>query len=210
MYTGIIQHCLVVSKFKQMGPLAHLYLPNDPHFFIDVALGASVGVSGVCLTVAEISTDTIRFDLMTETIERSNLGLITVGAHVNVERSARFGDEIGGHYVSGHVDTTVIVQRLEMPHPEQWIFTLKTTPDWIRYLFPKGFVALDGASLTVVAVDTYACVFTVHLIPETIKRTTFQFRKCNDRINMEVDKQTQTIVDTMTRLLSQREIANNN
>lgn len=178
-----------------------MQLPPDLAEGLD--LGASVAIDGVCLTVVSINAanDSVEatFDVMGETLVRSTLANITPGRHVNVERSLRVGDEVGGHWVSGHVYGVAKITHIDTP-PGNHAVSLAVPPEWTKYLLPKGFVALDGVSLTLVQVDRTSGIFTVWLIPETLRRTTFGFKQTGDSVNLEIDSHTQTIVDTLERL----------
>jgi riboflavin synthase len=119
---------------------------------------------------------------------------------VNVERSHRPGMEIGGHIVSGHVDGTAKIVRVEQP-ANNYVITLAIPEAWMKYVFPKGFLALNGVSLTVAEADKKNHTITVYLIPETLRRTSFAQKKVGDLVNFEVDRQTQAIVDTVVDFL---------
>ncbi len=139
--------------------------------------------------------------MIKESLELTNLGDCTVGSEVNFERAAKYGDEIGGHQVSGHISDCVTVKEV--------IYTENNCTVWFnlpthlaQYIIPKGFVALNGCSLTIG--DVTDTGFNVHLIPETLTRTTFGQAKAGSRINLEIDPQTQAIVDTVNRYLEQQ------
>lgn len=170
-----------------------------------LVLGASVALNGNCLTVVAVEGAVVRFDLIRETVEISNLGTLRAGDEVNVERSFRVGDEVGGHILSGHVATTVEVVAIDAD-PGHRLLTLSVPGDWMRYLMPKGFVALNGASLTIAELSRQAGTFQVSLIPETLARTTFRDVAVGDGLNLEVDAQTQAVVDTVTNLLRDQEL----
>ena len=161
--------------------------------------GASVAHNGCCLTVTETDGRTARFDLMAETLDKTNLGRLKAGDLVNLERAARFGDEIGGHLMSGHITATTEILRIERTeHNTTMHFAL---PAALKpYILPKGFVGLDGCSLTVGSVGEDS--FCVHLIPETLRRTLFGTRQAGDTVNLEIDPQTQAVVDTVGRILA--------
>jgi riboflavin synthase len=162
-----------------------------------LVVGASVAVAGVCLTVSTIGDTGVAFDAIRETQERTTLGRLRRGERVNVERSARAGAEIGGHEVSGHVDGTAEIAAVDRS-PGNQVITFRAPRELLRYVFPKGFIALDGCSLTVVDVDRDAGTFSVHLIPETLRVTTFGATRAGDRVNLEVERRTQVIVDTVS------------
>lgn len=161
--------------------------------------GASVAHNGCCLTVTETDGRTARFDLMAETLDKTNLGRLKAGDLVNLERATRFGDEIGGHLMSGHITATTEILRIERTeHNTTMHFAL---PAALKpYILPKGFVGLDGCSLTVGSVGEDS--FCVHLIPETLRRTLFGTRQAGDTVNLEIDPQTQAVVDTVGRILA--------
>ena len=161
--------------------------------------GASVAHNGCCLTVTETDGRTARFDLMAETLDKTNLGRLKTGDLVNLERAARFGDEIGGHLMSGHITATTEILRIERTeHNTTMHFAL---PAALKpYILPKGFVGLDGCSLTIGSVGEDS--FCVHLIPETLRRTLFGTRQAGDTVNLEIDPQTQAVVDTIGRILA--------
>ena len=129
-----------------------------------------------------------------------------VGQLVNVERSAKFGDEIGGHVLSEHIIGTAEIVKVHLLENNR-VMTFETNPDWMKYFFPKGYIAVDGVSLTLVDVD-HSGTFTVHLIPETLRLTTLGFKKEGDLVNIELDSQTQTIVDTIERIMKQKGLMN--
>ena len=165
----------------------------------DLQTGASVAHNGCCLTVTEANGRTARFDLMAETLDKTNLGRLKAGDLVNLERAARFGDEIGGHLMSGHITATTEILRIERTeHNTTMHFAL---PAALKpYILPKGFVGLDGCSLTIGNVGEDS--FCVHLIPETLRRTLFGTRQAGDTVNLEIDPQTQAVVDTVGRILA--------
>ena len=154
--------------------------------------GASVAHNGCCLTVTETDGRTARFDLMAETLDKTNLGRLKAGDLVNLERAARFGDEIGGHLMSGHITATTEILRIERTeHNTTMHFAL---PAALKpYILPKGFVGLDGCSLTIGSVGEDS--FCVHLIPETLRRTLFGTRQAGDTVNLEIDPQSHLLLD---------------
>ena len=200
MFTGIVQGMGRVVSVEQ--PAADfrthtLELPGDMAGGLQT--GASVAHNGCCLTVTETDGRTARFDLMAETLDKTNLGRLKAGDLVNLERAARFGDEIGGHLMSGHITATTEILRIERTeHNTTMHFAL---PAALKpYILPKGFVGLDGCSLTIGNVGEDS--FCVHLIPETLRRTLFGTRQAGDTVNLEIDPQTQAVVDTVGRILA--------
>jgi riboflavin synthase len=161
--------------------------------------GASVAVNGVCLTVVSIEGDHITFDVMQETIDLTTLGSLKTGDQVNVERSLKVGDEVGGHLVSGHVHGTARI--LDITKTENNVtITLEPPAELSKYIFPKGFIALNGVSLTVISTSPLS----VSLIPETLERTTFGSAQVGDLVNVEIDQQTRTIVDTIEHITTKK------
>jgi len=168
-----------------------------------LALGASVAINGACLTATEVEAGSACFDVVRETLDHTNLGALQRGGRVNVERSFRVGDEIGGHVLSGHIVGAVTVDAIQAGENERNLW-FRVDADWLRFLHHKGFVALDGASLTIAAVDAPARRIKVSLIPETIARTTLGSVAQGDRVNLEIDPQTRAIVETVERVLEER------
>ncbi len=200
MFTGIVQHqCEVVAVDTVDGIMR---LTVDGREAADgLERGASVATNGVCLTVTDLDGSLIRFDVIGETLEVSNLGTTTVGDRVNIERSLRFGDELGGHILSGHVAGTATVSQIETDGENRTVW-FTVDPDHLRYLLWKGWVALDGASLTISRIDRAEHRFAVSLIPETLARTTLGRIDVGDRVNLEIDAQTQAIIHAVGDLLS--------
>ena len=200
MFTGIVQDLVTVQKIDDQGDLVKLTL--DMSGMTDKLVpGASVAVNGTCLTVTGVDQGCVTFDIIVETLRTTNLHALTEGARVNVERSFSVGDEVGGHIVSGHVTATAELVHRHADGHEQ-VLTFSLAPEWMKYVFHKGFIALDGASLTVSSVDKDKHQFQVSLIPETLARTTLGNARCGMLINVEVDAQTVTTVDTVERLFA--------
>ncbi len=200
MFTGIVQDLVSVQSVTDEGDLIRLGLDLGD-LTDNLQLGASVAVNGTCLTVTRIEQGTAYFDVIMETLRTTNLGNLQEGHLVNVERSFQVGDEVGGHIVSGHVTATARILEKRITGNDHVVrFTL--APQWMKYVFHKGFIALDGASLTVSAVDRQKGEFEVSLIPETLERTTLGRRSEGEAVNVEVDAQTMTTVETVERLLS--------
>ena len=203
MFTGIVQDLLEVHEIDHGADLSRLVLKMGA-LGEGLQLGASVAVNGTCLTVTRHDADTTYFDIIKETTNTTNLGQLVSSSKVNVERSFKVGDEVGGHVVSGHVSTTA--ELVELHHQgNDRVLTFKVEPKWQNYIFHKGYVALDGASLTVSSVDRLASAFSVSLIPETIERTTLGMLDVGWFVNVEIDSQTQAVVDTVERVLAERQ-----
>ncbi|MDO5686997.1 MAG: riboflavin synthase subunit alpha [Neisseria sp.] len=201
MFTGIVQGMGEVVAVREQENFRTLSVRLPEQAAQNLTIGASVANNGCCLTITRIDGNQVDFDVMGETLAKTNLGALRAGDRVNIERAARFGDEIGGHVMSGHVMGTVTLMRVdEDAHNRSLWFRL---PERLRaYVLEKGFVGLDGCSLTVGTVTDDA--FNVHLIPETLNRTLFGTRQVGDAVNLEIDAQTQAVVDTVTRVLAAR------
>ncbi len=205
MFTGIVQGYCPVLRVEEEANLRRLALELGP-LAEGAELGASVAVNGTCLTVTGIEPDgVLTFDVIQETLNLTNLCDLSAGDLVNVERSFRVGDEVGGHILSGHVADTVRVARIEQADNLRTLH-FSVPQQWMKYLNHKGFVALDGASLTIASVDAEASEISVSLIPETIERTSLGRVSEGARINLEVDAQTQAIVETVERLIDSPEM----
>lgn len=209
MFTGIIQTqakvaAISVANKATEQAFKHIVIETQPQFLQQLQIGASIAINGCCLTAVEFSDTQVHFDVIDETLRLTNLGELNIGDAVNLERSLKMGDEIGGHHVSGHIHDTVVVERVEQTS-ENFSIWLRFQPKWQRYIFAKGFIAVNGASLTVGQVEDNC--FSLHLIPETLRLTNIANAKPGDRLNMELDQQSITIVDTVERVLAQRGVA---
>ncbi len=202
MFTGIVQGIATVESVHDQPGLRHLVLRFPAGFDDELALGASVACDGVCLTVTERSADRAGFDLMEQTLTLTRLGELQVGDRLNVERAARSNAEIGGHPLSGHVD--FVATLIEVRHPENnHVMRIRVAEAWMPYLFAKGYIALNGASLTIASVDREQRCFEVWLIPETLRMTTFGDKAVGSAIHVEIDRTTQVIVETVQRLVGE-------
>ncbi|MBV9092281.1 MAG: riboflavin synthase [Streptosporangiaceae bacterium] len=183
MFTGIVQELGEVAEVQQQGDAARLTIRGCAG---GVSPGESIAVNGVCLTVAGVGDGTFTADVMGETLARSGLGALAPGARVNLERSLRLADRLGGHLVQGHVDATgTVVSRTTAEH---WDRVRITMPRGIaRYVVEKGSIAVDGVSLTVSARSDADGWFEVSLIPETLRRTTLGTAAPGGLVNLEVD-----------------------
>ena len=201
MFTGIVQGMatLVAINKKDMFQTHTIELTDE--MVAGLAIGASVAHNGCCLTVTEISGNQISFDLMQATLRLTNLGALNVGDKVNVERAAKFGDEIGGHSMSGHISLMAkLVEVIKTENNRTLWFELPEKS--MKYVLSKGYIGVDGCSLTIGEVEDNR--FSVHLIPETLNRTLFGGRAVGDEVNIEFDPQTQAIVDTVERVLANK------
>ena len=202
MFTGIVQGTARIAAASTTDGVLRLTLDLPTGLGRGLVPGASVSVSGVCLTAVEIVEDRVQFDVIDETLRRTTLGERTTGDLVDVERAASFGDEIGGHLIPGHiwgVGEVVEVAR----EGENTRVRIRPPASARKYILEKGYIGLDGASLTIGQVQPDGA-FDVHLIPETLRLTTFDQARPGTRINVEVDAQTQAVVDTVERVLAAR------
>jgi riboflavin synthase len=206
MFTGIVQGIATVAARQERPGLVSCALDLPRGLGAGLEIGASVAVDGCCLTVTSVEGDRAQFDVMAQTLALTTLGALREGAPVNVERSAKTGVEIGGHVLSGHVDARVTIASIRRPENNHVIRFAVPAP-WMNYLFAKGFVALNGASLTIADCarerDGSGWI-EVWLIPETLRMTTFGDKAEGDAVHLEIDRQTQVIVETVERVLAQR------
>lgn len=202
MYSGITRGLFPVVELAQHDGVIRFTVELSPQLAQQVELGASIGLDGVCLTVVAFAGTRITFEAIPETLRLSTLGELALGRRLSVERSVRVGDELGGHDVFGHVIGTGTVVSCGNVGG-QLDLTIAVPLAWLKYISPKGFIALDGSSLTVGEVSP-AGRFTVHLIPETQRLTNFPNKRVGDRVNVELDARTVAIVDTIERVLAER------
>lgn len=204
MFTGIVQAVATVAALSDRPGLRSFTLQFPPGFLAGQEIGASVACDGTCLTVVRHHDgDRADFDVMQQSLALTTLGTLQVGSCLNVERAARDGVEIGGHPLSGHIDFQATLA--EVRHPENnHVLRIQVPPQWMRYIFPKGYIAINGASLTIAEVDRTAGCFEVWLIPETLRQTTFGDKRPGDALNIEIERQTQVMVDTVRAAVDER------
>ena len=201
MFTGIVHGTgeIISTSSHNTVTSFDIRLPD----VTNLNIGASVSINGVCLTVVAIESDIIQFDIINETLERTNLGDLIVGDFVNIERSLKFGDEVGGHILSGHIFGTGIISS-KTKTGNQMSLSILAPPVMRKYLTEKGYIAIDGISLTVGKVNSG--LFDLHIIPETMRLTTLESKNVGDVVNIEIDSNTQLIVETIERLLAERSV----
>ena len=190
MFTGIVSHIGIVNKISH---------PDDWELSVDVindnnsdndfninsiVIGASISCSGICLTLKKILNNKLYFDVSDETCEKTNFSTWKVGSLINLEKSLKVGDELGGHFVYGHVDTTAVIRSIEKINGSYKI-TLSINRDFLKYFASKGSVSIDGVSLTVNDVNKNS--FTVNIVPYTWTHTSFKNYNIGTVVNIEID-----------------------
>ena len=205
MFTGIVQALRPVVHVESVGSITQLTVEMNESTGKNIEIGASIAINGCCLTVVQNQERSVKFEVVNASRLLTNLGELEVGTLVNVERALKFGDEIGGHVLSGHIACTVEVTAMARRQGDVACSFLVPS-QWRKYLIPKGFVALNGASLTLTEFDGESGIGKVNLIPETLERTNLGQVDVGSRLNMEVDSTTQSIVDTVERVLAERDL----
>jgi len=193
MFSGIIERIATVAEVTDGPGSRRLILATG---FENLEPGQSIAVNGCCLTIAQISSQGAGFDVIKESLDKTNLGLLKAGDGVNVERSLKAGDRIDGHFVQGHVDGRAMLVDI-VAGPEETRLTLQAPADLAKYIVPKGSVAVDGVSLTVAAVR--GSVFEVALIPTTLRLTTLGRKSKGWPFNLETDILSKTVVSWLER-----------
>ncbi len=204
MFTGIVQGVATVAAVTERPGLRSFELAFPAGFDEGLEIGASVSVDGVCLTVTE-RKDGHRacFDVMQQSLGLTTLEGLREGSRINVERAAKDGAEIGGHPLSGHVDgqgTLLAIRKPENNH----VLRIGLPTGLVRYVFAKGYIAVNGCSLTAAEVNKREGWLEVWLIPETLRMTTFADKREGDRLNIEIERQTQVFVDTVRDAIDER------
>jgi riboflavin synthase len=195
MFTGIVQGTGKIVDVIQGETIKSfkIEVPNTD----SLEIGASISVDGVCLTATSIENNVVSFDVIQETLNRTTLGQLELNEIVNIERSLKFGDEIGGHLLSGHIMATGIVNE-KFESGEGLNFSILAPLSIEKYLLEKGYIAIDGISLTIGEINNSR--FNLHIIPETMRQTTIASKQVGDAVNIEIDSTTQTIVSTVERM----------
>lgn len=201
MYTGIVQGLEKILEVRQGNGFTTLVITNNNNFFHDVFIGASVAINGTCLTATHIdlANNQVHFDVSDLTNKLTTLGQLKQGDDVNIERSAKVGAENGGHNLYGHIEGTAKVKALTN-HGETMHIDLEIPDGNIKYFFLKGFIGLNGCSLTVNRVDRATHQISIDLIPETLRLTTWKDVQIGDQVNYEIDQMTRTMVDTLENI----------
>ncbi|QCI20266.1 riboflavin synthase subunit alpha [Buchnera aphidicola (Brachycaudus cardui)] len=199
MFTGIVNGIGTIISIKKKKK-SNSYMVQIPSIASkNLKIGASIAHNGCCLTVTIINDNYIVCDAVQETLKNTNLGMLNVGDDINIERSVKYGDEIGGHIISGHVMNTLEISKI-LQFDNNYIVWLKVKNiKLMKYIFYKGFICIDGISLTVG--DIIQNEFCVNIIPHTLLSTTIGNKKNGSIMNVEIDFYTQTIVDTTERFI---------
>ncbi|MBQ4864691.1 riboflavin synthase subunit alpha [Pseudoalteromonas sp. MMG013] len=204
MFTGIVQTQATVISCNKSGGVLRLVLSVSSNYLNHLDIGASIAINGCCLTVVryEVSPQDVvgqvYFDVIDESLKLTNLGFLQRGFKVNFERSLTFGTELGGHIVSGHIHCMAKIKAIVKDHDNCRV-QLSLPNEWLKFVLYKGFITINGASLTVGEVN--ATGFWLHLIPETLSITNLGRAVEGDFLNIEVDQQTYTIVNTVENYL---------
>jgi len=201
MFSGIVQEAGKVKDFLKREDIYNISIDCSSKITSNLKKGASVSVNGVCLTVKDENPEILRFDLVEETIKRTNFQNIKIGDNVNLERSLKMGDEIGGHLVSGHIHGISKVVSIEI-RDQSWDMEISIEPFMQEYILHKGYVAINGCSLTVGEVSKES--FLIHLIPETLSVTNLFQLEQDSTVNIELDQNTIIIADTIKKYLDGR------
>jgi len=204
MYTGITRGTFQVVHASRKPGLLTFAVELGDELAVGLETGASVAVDGVCQTVVALDGTCVTFDAIEETLRLTTLGQLQEGDRVSVERSYRIGDELGGHELAGHVNGMGRICEVNSAGGvhDLWV---EVPSEWMKYILEKGFIAVDGSSLTVGEVRSEGR-FALHLIPETLRLTNFARKGVGDAVNIELDARTVAIVETVERVLAQRDV----
>jgi riboflavin synthase len=183
MFSGIVEELGQVKSILKRGRLTLIEV-NAKVILEDVKNGDSIAVNGACLTIVKNKNGALAFEAMPETIKTTNLGALRVSDKVNLERSLKVGDRISGHFVSGHVDCVGVIRRKNY-YNGNLCFEIAVPAEFIKYFIPKGSVAVDGISLTLV--NKKSNILSVYIIPHTLENTTLGFKGPSDKVNIEFD-----------------------
>ncbi len=199
MFTGIVQGKGEIVSIEIGNEITTLRIrvPSTE----GLQIGASISIDGVCLTATEFSDEIVSFDVIPETLGKTTLGQLEQGHQVNVERSLRYGDEVGGHLLSGHIIGRGLISKANHVGDGAQ-YSIMTPPDVRKYIVSKGYVGIDGISLTIG--DVSEDRFDLHLIPETLRLTTIGEKQVGDAVNLEIDSTTMMIVETVERMMKEK------
>ena len=201
MFSGIVQTVGKIESIKDKNHIKTIRIETHGDYLEDIAIGQSVSVDGVCLSLVKKNNEYCEFEAVEETINRTTLGSYKQGTKVNLEKSLKFGDTVGGHFVSGHIHTRGRIVEVELVGESKNIL-VEIEEKWIKYLTEKGYISVNGASITIGKVSKNT--FYIHLIPETLKTTNLDELIYDNYVNLEFDQATIAIVDTTERLINQK------
>tara|TARA_Y100001935_G_C17254800_1_gene483038 strand:+ start:346 stop:954 length:609 start_codon:yes stop_codon:yes gene_type:complete len=201
MFSGIVQTVGKIDSIKDEDHIKTIRIETHGNYLEDIAIGQSVSVDGVCLSLVKKSDEYCEFEAVEETINRTTLRSYKQGTKVNLEKSLKFGDTVGGHFVSGHIHTTGRIAEVELVGESKNIL-VEIEEKWTKYLTEKGYISVNGASITIGKVSKNT--FYIHLIPETLKTTNLNKLIYDNYVNLEFDQTTIAIVDTTERLVNQK------
>ena len=201
MFSGIVQTIGKIESIKDKNHIKTIRIETHGDYLKDIAIGQSVSVDGVCLSLVKKNNELCEFEAVEETINRTTLGSYKQGTKVNLEKSLKFGDTVGGHFVSGHIHTKGRIVEVELIGESKNIL-VEIEEKWIKYLTEKGYISVNGASITIGKVSKNT--FYIHLIPETLKTTNLDELIYDNYVNLEFDQATIAIVDTTERLINQK------
>ncbi len=183
MFSGIIEELGQVRRISKLGRIA-IFEVNVKKVQEDTKIGGSISVNGTCLTVIKKEHDSLIFEVMPETLKVTNLGFLRISDKVNLERALRIGDRLSGHFITGHIDCVGIIRKKNYLN-DNLCFEIAIPAKFLQYCIPKGSVAVDGISLTLV--NKKSNTFSTYIIPHTLKNTTLGFKGPSDKVNIEFD-----------------------
>ena len=199
MFSGIVSHKSKVLKLESFSDFIRIHISTPKNFNKGLKKGASISVNGVCLTSKDNGNKNLKFDVIEETLLKTNLKHILEGDIVNLERSIKASSEIGGHLMSGHIHFTGEVKKIfEKENTKD--MRISISREYSDYILEKGYIGVNGCSLTIGKV--FKNQFNIHLIPETLKITNLEKLEEKDLVNIEIDQTTIAIVDTVKKTLA--------
>ena len=183
MFTGIVEEIGIIKSVKKT-EIGSQFTITAKIVMDDLRVGDSISINGVCLTVVDVKRKYFKLDLVSETLEKSNLGELVAGSMVNLERALTLSSRLGGHILQGHVETVGVILEKTMTGEEATMM-VGIDPEWMKYCIPKGSIALDGVSLTIAEIDE--AFITIALIPHTLENTVLGIKQTGDTLNIETD-----------------------
>jgi riboflavin synthase len=201
MFSGIVEEKGLIKNLVEGNEIVALEISCSEKFIEGAAIGHSVSVDGVCLTITGISDDSLCFDAVQETLNRTLIGAYNLGSQVNLESSLKYGGPIGGHLMSGHIQLKGKIKEVLIVGDGKDL-VIDTESHWSKYLSEKGYIGINGCSITIGQVNETR--FKIHLIPETLRSTNLENLVFDDEVNLEIDQNTIAVVDTTERVLSNK------